>query len=125
MAKVEVARGRLQRAKKWAEKVIRKDKLSIQAYYLLSAIHQGLSQEDQAIEYLKKTVYLDKNFVAGHFSLACLYKKRGRHVAAEKAYKNVIRLMVGRPKDEIVPEANGITCGKLLEIAEKNVKARD
>jgi len=125
MTKIEVASGHLRQAGKWAERVIKADKLNIHAYYLLSAIHQGLGDEEKAIEALKKTVYLDKRFIAGHFSLGCLYKKQKHLVMAEKAFKNVVRLMVGRPKDEIVPETNGITYGKLLQVAEKNLNAKE
>lgn len=125
MAKIEVACGRLVEAGKWAERVIRADKLNLQAHYLLSAIHQGLGHDEKAIEALRKTIYLDKQFIAGHFSLGCLYKKQNRLVMAEKAFKNVVRLMVGRRKDEIVPETNGITFGKLLQVAEKNLKEKE
>ena len=125
MAKIEVARGHLRQARKWSEQVVGLDKLNITAYYLLSAIHQGLGDDDKAIESLKKTTYLDKFFIAGHFSLGCLYKKQNRLVMANKAFKNVVKLMVGREKDEIVPETNGITYGKLLEVAEKNLKTKE
>lgn len=125
MAKVEVARGHLRRAQRWAERVIEANKLNVQAHYLLSAIHQGLGSEDKAIDALKKTIYLDKGFIAAHFSLGCLFKKQNKIFMAEKAFKNVVRLMVGRPKDEIVPETNGITYGKLLQVAEMNLRAKE
>ncbi|MDP1809450.1 MAG: CheR family methyltransferase [Actinomycetota bacterium] len=125
MAKIEVACGRLHEAGKWAERVIKADKLNVQAYYLLSAIHQGLGNDEKAIEALRKTIYLDKRFIAGHFSLGCLYKKQKRPAMAEKAFKNVVRLMVGRRKDEIVPETNGITYDKLLQVAEKNLEEKE
>jgi len=125
MAKIEVARGHLRRARRWAEQVVKLDKLNVGAYYLLSAIHQGLGDDHKAIECLKKTIYLDKDFIAGHFSLGCLYKKGNRQGMANKAFKNVVRLMIGRQKDEIVPETNGITYGKLLEVAENNLSVKE
>ena len=124
MAKAQVARGHLRQARKWGEQAITLDKLNIRAYYLLSAIYQGLKDDDKAIDCLKRTIYLDKNFIAGHFSLGCLYQKQKRQVMASKAFKNVVRLMINRPKDEIVPETNGVTYGKLLEVAESNLKVR-
>lgn len=125
MAKIEVARGHLRSARKLALEVTTLDRLNISAYYLLSAIHQGLNDNDKAIECLKKTIYLDKGFIGGHFSLGCLYKKGNQTALANKAFKNVVKLMVGRPKDEIVPETNGITYGKLLEVAEMNAISKE
>jgi chemotaxis protein methyltransferase CheR len=122
MAKTEAARGDLGRAEEYAQKVIKFNKLDIRAYYLLSAIYQGLGEEDKSIEYLKKTLYLDPDFFAAHFTLGCLYKRQNKALLANKAFKNVLRLMVGRSKDEIVPETNGITCGKLREIVENSLK---
>jgi chemotaxis protein methyltransferase CheR len=125
MAKIEVARGDLDQALIMAEQVIGLDKLNIKAYYLLAAIHQSLGADEKAKGCLKKTVYLDKTFIAGHFALGCLFQKENQTKAAEKAFKNVVRLMVGRSKDEVVPECNGITYGKLLHIAEMHLNRRE
>jgi chemotaxis protein methyltransferase CheR len=125
MAKVEVARGDLGQALALVEQVIGLDKLNINAYYLLAAIHQNSGADEKAKACLKKTVYLDKTFIAGHFALGCLFQKENQAGAAEKAFKNVVRLMVGRSKDELVPECNGTTYGKLLEIAEMHLNRRE
>ncbi len=125
MAKAAIARGQLSQAKKWAQKVTKVDKLNVKAYYLLSTIYQGLEDEDRAIECLKKTIYLDKYFIPGHFTLGCLYKKQKRLVMGRKAFKNVVRLMIGRQKDEVVPETNGTTFGQLLEVAEMNLRRQE
>ena len=125
MAKAAIARGQLSEAKKWAQKVTEADKLNVKAYYLLSNIYQGLEDEDRAIECLKKTVYIDKCFIPGHFALGCLCKKQKRLVMGRKAFKNVVRLMIGRQKDEVVPETNGTTFGQLLEVAEMNLRRQE
>lgn len=125
MAKAAIARGELRQAKKWALEVISLDKLNVKAYYLLSTIYQGLKDEDKAVDCLKKTVYLDTSFIPGYFSLGCLHKKQKRMVLAEKHFKNVVRLMIGRQKDEIVPETSGTTFGKLLEVAEMNLAQKE
>ena len=122
MAKAAIARGELRQAKKWSLEVINLDKLNVKAYYLLSTIYQGLKDEDKAIDCLKKTVYLDRRFIPGYFSLGCLHKKQKRLLQAEKYFRNVVRLMIGRQKDETVPETNGTTFGKLLEVAEMNLE---
>lgn len=122
LAKAELAQANLSKSRALAEQAIALDKLNVKTYYLLSTIYQAMDEDHKAIEALKKAVYLDKEFIPGHFSLACLYQRQGNPGLAGKGFKNVIKLMIGRRKDEIVPESNGITYGKLLEIAVSNIK---
>ncbi len=120
-ARAEIGRGNLPEAQEFARRVTKADKLNVDSYFLLSTIAQGLGDDDQAIIYLKKAIYLSSKFIAAHFTLACLYKKCGQGIPAKKYFKNVIGLMIEGQEDEIVPESNGITFGKLREIAESNL----
>lgn len=122
MARVEVARGDLDRADQFIQKVVTIDKLNASAYYLQSAIRQSLDENQEAVESLKKTIYLEPGHIAAHFSLACLYKQLGHGEFAIKSWQNVLKLMVGRKKDEIVPEAHGVSYGKLREIVEASLR---
>ncbi len=122
MARVEVAQGDLEGADQYAKKAISLDKLNASAYYLQSAIRQSLGKNREAVESLKKTVYLKPGFIAAHFSLACLNKELGHGRLARKSWRNVLRLMVGRGMDEIVPETNGVTYGTIKEIVESSLK---
>ena len=122
MARVEAARGDLGRADQYIRKVVTLDKLNAPAYYLQSAIRQTLGETHEAVESLKKTTYLEPGFIAAHFNLACLYKQLGQGGLARKSWHNALKLMVGRKKDEIVPETHGVSYGTLKEIVEASLK---
>ncbi len=122
MGRIELARNDLGQAVKYLDQAIAIDKLNAHAYYLRSAIHQSAGDDAGAIKALKNTIFLDSAFITAHFTLACLYKQRGQDRLANKGWENVLRLMSDRDKDEIVPDANGVTFGKLEEIVKANLK---
>lgn len=122
MAKVEVARGDVRASERYALKTLELNKFDTRAYYLLSAICQNKDRDGEAIDCLRKALYLDPGFVVAHFTLACLYKKQGKTALARKSFQNAEKLMLGRDKDERVPESNGISYDKLLSIVEANLK---
>ena len=75
--------------------------------------HQG--QLDQAIDALKKVIYIDRNYVLGHFGLANLYRVNGQLPQAQKSLDNARRLLEARAADELISGSGGITAGRLRE----------
>lgn len=104
-------------AEEWCRRAIQLDKLHLEAYYTLALIHQHQGQTEAAIADLKKVVYIDQNFILGHFGLASLYRHSDRLPQAHKSLDNALRLLAGRPDDELVPGSGGITVVRLREAA--------
>jgi hypothetical protein len=62
-------------------------------------------------------VYADEHFVLGHFALANLLARLGQTARARKALDTVTQLLAGRRRDELIAEGDGLTVGRLLELA--------
>ncbi|MGB9092803.1 MAG: tetratricopeptide repeat protein [Gallionella sp.] len=62
--------------------------------------------------------YLDPDFVLAHFALGNLHQSQGRYREARRYFGNVLLLLRrNHLPDEILPEADGLTAGRLAEIA--------
>lgn len=109
-------RGRLDEALAWCEQAIGADKLNPTHHYLLAIIQQELGRNDLAAESLKRVLYLDPDFVLAHFALGNLRLAQGRHHQACRHFDNVLTLLRAHPHDEVLPEAEGLTAGRLGEI---------
>jgi chemotaxis protein methyltransferase CheR len=108
--------GRLADALVWADKLVAAEKLNAVAHYLRAMIvlEQGASAE--AAKALHRAVYLDHNFVIAHFALGNLARNAGRRKEAEKHFTNVLHLLDRYGQDDLLPESEGMTAGRLAEI---------
>lgn len=108
--------GKLAEAAEWCEKAIAADKLNPAFHYLLAAIQQELGQHDGAVQSLNRALYLDADFVLAHFALGNLQLARGRRREAERHFDTALSLLRAHPRDEVLPESDGLTAGRLGEI---------
>jgi chemotaxis protein methyltransferase CheR len=116
MARSCANQGRLSEALEWCEKAIATDKMNPSHHYLLATILQEQGQHDTAIQSLIRALYLDPEFVLAHFSLGNLHQSLGRYGEAQRHFGNVLMLLRKYPQDEVLPEADGLTAGRLAEI---------
>jgi chemotaxis protein methyltransferase CheR len=108
--------GRLAEALTCADEIVAAEKLNPRAHYLraLILLEQGASQD--AAKALHRALYLDHEFVLAHFTLGNLARNAGRAREADKHFENALRrLRACRPED-ILPESDGLTAGRLAEI---------
>jgi chemotaxis protein methyltransferase CheR len=116
MARSCANQGRLDEALAWCEKAIAADKMNPAHHYLLATILQEQGQHDTAIRSLIRALYLEPAFVLAHFALGNLHQSQGRYREAQRYFGNVLLLLRHHPQDEILPEADGLTAGRLAEI---------
>ena len=116
MARSCANQGRLAEAMNWCEKAIASDKLNPASHYLLATIQQEQGQGGAAAQSLKRALYLDPEFVLAHFALGNLCHSQGRPRDAERHFGNALALLQVRPHGEILPESEGLTAGRLIEI---------
>lgn len=102
-------------AEHWCRQALHYDKLALGAYYTLALVLQHQGRLDQAIEAMKKVIYIDRTDVLGHFGLANLYHLTGQWQRAQKSLDNARRLLEGRAAEELIPGSGGITTGRLRE----------
>jgi len=108
--------GKLTEALTTCEKALLADKLDPQLYFLQATVLQEQNRVMEAIVSLKRALYIDPNFIMGHFVLGNLLLKLGKKQNAKKHFENVIVLLAGFRQNEILLESEGLTAGRLLEI---------
>ena len=108
--------GRLAEATEWCEKAIAADKLNPAHYFLLAAICQEQGQFERAERSLGRALYLEPDFALAHFALGnlCLAEERQRE--ARRHFGNALTLLRACPADALLPEAEGLSAGRLAEI---------
>ncbi len=116
LARAYANQGRLTEALEWCEKAIAADKLNSGLHYLRSAILQEQGLIDDAVIPLKQALYLDQDFVLAHFALGDLAMRQGRRRESNKHFKNALLLLRSYDHEDILPESEGITAGRLSDI---------
>jgi chemotaxis protein methyltransferase CheR len=108
--------GRLAEALALADKLVMAAKLNPVAQYLRAMILMEQGALPEASKALQRAVYLDHDFVIAHFALGNLARGAGRMKEADKHFKNVLNLLDRYRQDDILPESEGMTAGRLAEI---------
>jgi len=92
------------------------DRLSPGRQYLQAVELLERGQTEAGEQALKRTLYLEPAFTPAYFMLGCLLRRQGRHKEAVKNFKNALQLLEAYPPEQILPEAEGVTAGRLAEI---------
>ncbi len=108
--------GKLNEALALCEEAMAIDKLDPGLYFLRAIILQGLNRIDEAGISLKRTLYLDQDFLLAHFALGNLELRQGKGPSAKKHFENVLMLLEENRPDDILPESEGLTAGRFREI---------
>lgn len=98
------------------ENYLQIDPLNPGAHYLKATILDEMGRTQDARASLSRALYLDPGFVLAHFTLGNIALREGRHAQAMKSFENVVALSRGRPREELLPESEGMTAGALLDM---------
>lgn len=116
LAKSYANQGKLSEAIKWCEKAIAADKLNPSCHYLCATILQEQGLVEEGIKALRKALYADHNFVLAHFAIGHLMQRKGIPREAERHFENACSLLNLYEQDDILPESEGISAGRLKEM---------
>ena len=114
--KILANQGKLEDAFHWCEKAVSADKCNPHLHYLLAVILAEQKKGEEAKASLKKALYLDPDFVLAHFALANISLRSGKMAEARKHFGNTTEILSKCKPDEILPESEGITAGRLSEM---------
>ncbi|MBC8458698.1 MAG: chemotaxis protein CheR [Deltaproteobacteria bacterium] len=116
LARAYANQGKLIEALEWCEKAVVDDKLNPGLYYLQATILEEQGAMEAAVASLKRALYLYQDFVLVHFALGSLSMRQRKLKQADKHFENAISLLKTYHEEAIIPESEGITAGRLLEI---------
>jgi len=116
LARALANQGKLADAVAWSERWIAADKIDPAAHYLHAMVLQEMGESEAARHALHRAVYLQPDFALAHFALGNLARADSHRSAANKHFANALHVLRGCPPDELLPESEGITAGRLMEI---------
>lgn len=116
LCRVYANQGKLDAALAAVENYLQIDPLNPGAHYLKATIFGEMGRTQDARASLSRALYLDPGFVLAHFALGNIALREGRHAQAMKSLENVVALSQGRPREELLPESEGMTAGALLDM---------
>jgi chemotaxis protein methyltransferase CheR len=100
------------------DKAIDNDKLNHTLYYVRATILQALNNIPDAISSLRQALFLEPEFVVAEFYLASLLYQSGKNAEAAKRFRSALMLLKQYNENEVLPESEGITAGRLAQIVE-------
>jgi len=115
MARVFANQGNLEEAFLWCEKAVAADKTSPRHCYLLAMILLEQGREKDAVQAIKRALYLDPEFIAADYALGNIAARGNRHKDVSRHFRNVAALLSKMPQENTLPELGGMTAGRLLE----------
>jgi chemotaxis protein methyltransferase CheR len=121
MARLYANQGQLPQALLWCEKTLAADKLNAGCHYLRAMILQEHAAAEEAVVSLKRTLYLDPQFVMAHYSLGHLALRQGKAREAERHFANALSVLRTHRSEDLLPESDGITAGRLAEIIQSTL----
>jgi chemotaxis protein methyltransferase CheR len=116
LARAYANQGKLAEAIDWSDKAIAADKLAAPAHYLRATILQEQGCLPEALLALRQAVYVEPQFVVGHLTLGNLALKQGRTRESKKHFENALLLLAQCKPEDIVPESEGLSVGRLREM---------
>ncbi|HZL45844.1 MAG TPA: CheR family methyltransferase [Opitutaceae bacterium] len=115
LARALANQGKLADALAWCDRWIAADKLDPAGHYLRAVVLLERGDPEQARSSLQRALYLHPDFVLAHFTSGNLARSRGKAGEADKYFANALRLLRGHEPNDLLPESDGLTAGRLTE----------
>jgi chemotaxis protein methyltransferase CheR len=116
LARALANQGKLAEALEWSKRWIVADTLDPAAHYLHAMVLQELGDGETARRSLLRAIYLQPDFPLAYFALGNLARSQSQPPQASKHFENALELLRRRPPSEPLPESEGMTAGRLIEI---------
>lgn len=97
--------------------------LSQELQYLNAVLMMDLNQHHQAVESLRRVLFLDESLALAHYSLGTALRNLGDIAGAHQAYRNTLEICDRAPQDELVPLGDDETVGQLRALAKTQLSA--
>jgi len=119
-ASILADQGEYERAIWNLQEIVRADNLASEAHYLLGVIYHKTGRLDEAASAFQRVIYADASASLAYFALANVYRQQGRATRARREFQNALKVLAGKPDDELVRYSNDITCEYLRSACERN-----
>jgi chemotaxis protein methyltransferase CheR len=118
LARAYANQGNLTEALLWTGRWIDSNKVEPAAHYLHAMILQEKGERREARRALQSAVFLQPDFALAHFALGNMARADGRAAEANRHFANTLRSLRHRSPDELLPDSDGMTVGRLVQTIE-------
>jgi chemotaxis protein methyltransferase CheR len=98
----------------------RREPLNPAAHFEYAMVLFRRGRHSEAERALRRTLYLDRNFVLAHYYLALLLKRRGQTSAARRSLRNARRLLEPARSSHTTDTCSAFSASALLELTQKH-----
>jgi tetratricopeptide (TPR) repeat protein len=119
VARAYADEGSLYEALKWCDLAVAERRTDPDIHYLRATILQEQGALEEAASSLQTVLYLDPTFVLAHVTMAFVALQLKQRDVSEKYLENAKGLLTGYPPELVLPQAGGITAGRLVEMIQK------
>lgn len=116
LARAYANQGFFAEALAWCDKALAVEMLNPNYHYLRATILQEQKQFEEARKTLQNVLFLDPDFVLAYFALGTLNRQQGKRKEAQRNFEHVRKLLQAYEPDDVLPESDGITAGRLGDI---------
>ncbi|MEI7881800.1 MAG: CheR family methyltransferase, partial [bacterium] len=116
LARLYANLGHLKDSLDWCNQAIAHDKVNARYHYLKATILQERGELDKTRETLRRTLFLDQKFIIAQFAMGNVERIAGKNVEAQRHFENALGLLKLHTRNELVPESDGLTAGRLEEL---------
>lgn len=117
VAKMHANRLQTDAAERWTTVSLQRDPLFAPAHYVRGVVAAEDGRPEDAVEAYRRCVYADPQWPLGHFAFADTLLRIGQVRRAAAALSNLERLVKDVPPEQEVPDGDGLTIGRLRELA--------
>ncbi|NNJ25002.1 CheR family methyltransferase [Alienimonas chondri] len=112
----------IEEAEQACSALVRQHRLSQELLYLHAILFIDLGRSAEALEQLRRALFLDRSAAIAHFTQGAVFRRLGRAEEARRAFRNAQRYAAALPADETLPLGDGETAGRLLESAHQQLR---
>jgi chemotaxis protein methyltransferase CheR len=116
--------GYLAEALKGCDEAISQNRLDPSLYFLRASILQDMNKNHEAVKSFKQAVYIDPDFIMGHFALGNLFILQGKIIKAKRHFENVLGLLMNYTDNDIVEGSEGLSVKHIREIINSNIQVK-
>jgi chemotaxis protein methyltransferase CheR len=124
LARVYANQGKLDEASRCSEQAVAADRMNPSCHILQATILQEQGAISEAVQALQRALYLEPNLVLAHFALGNIARAQEKVSEAARHFRNARMLLSAYAPEQTLPEFDGMTAGRLMEIIRSTYDAQ-
>lgn len=113
--------GKLSEALAMCESTLALDKLNPSYHYLHAMILVELERFEEAIDSLRRTLFLDGNRASAYFMLGSIARQLGSTKEAKINFENALEILRSYSPEMILPDSDGLPVNQLTELIQEAI----